>query len=74
MIELERDLKEKPQVFVSYASADSAAARGIVEGLCSRDLNVWLDVLDLLQRSRHTKVVEPNNERLSVYSVLSASA
>ena len=32
------ELKQKPQVFVSYASADEAAAKIIVEGLRSQDL------------------------------------
>lgn len=47
MTDLEHDLKEKPQVFVSYASADSAAAKAIMEGLRSRDLNVWLNAYEL---------------------------
>ncbi|MBU7582693.1 MAG: TIR domain-containing protein [Nostoc sp. TH1S01] len=47
MTNLERDLKKRPQIFVSYASADSAAAKAIVEGLRSHDLNVWLDADEL---------------------------
>lgn len=47
MTNLERDLKQKPQVFVSYASEDSAAAKAIVQGLRSYNLNVWLDADEL---------------------------
>jgi hypothetical protein len=38
---------EMLQIFVSYASADSAVAAMIVEGLRSRNLNVWLDADEL---------------------------
>ncbi|HAG85522.1 MAG TPA: hypothetical protein DCL61_31360 [Cyanobacteria bacterium UBA12227] len=47
MTDLERNSKQRPQVFVSYASADRAAAKTIVEGLRSRNLNVWLDADEL---------------------------
>jgi TIR domain/Restriction endonuclease len=47
MTTLERSSKQRPQVFVSYASTDSAAAKAIVEGLRSLDLNVWLDADEL---------------------------
>lgn len=42
MTNLQRDSKPRPQVFVSYVSADKEAAKAIVEGLRSHDLNVWL--------------------------------
>ncbi|MGP1387237.1 MAG: TIR domain-containing protein [Thainema sp.] len=44
---LERNSQQRPQVFVTYASADSATAKSIVEGLCSLDLKVWLDTDEL---------------------------
>jgi hypothetical protein len=47
MTELERNSKQGPQVFVSYASVDRAAAKTIVEGLRLRNLNVWLDADEL---------------------------
>jgi hypothetical protein len=47
MTELERNSKQEPQVFVSYASADSSAAKTIVEELRLRNLNVWLDADEL---------------------------
>jgi hypothetical protein len=47
MVTLEHISKQRPQVFVSYASADSMAAKVIVERLRSRDLNVWLDADEL---------------------------
>lgn len=47
MVTLEHISKQRPQVFVSYASADNATAKVIVEGLRSRDLNVWLDADEL---------------------------
>jgi hypothetical protein len=47
MTTLEHRSKQGPQVFVSYASADSAATKAIVEGLRSLDLNVWLDADEL---------------------------
>jgi hypothetical protein len=47
MTTLERSSKQRPQVFVSYESADSAAAKAIVEGLRSLDLNVWLEADEL---------------------------
>lgn len=47
MVTLEPISKQIPQVFVSYASADSATAKVIVEGLRSQDLNVWLDADEL---------------------------
>ena len=43
----EHDLKRQPQVFVSYASTDSTAARAIINGLRSRGLSVWLDVYEV---------------------------
>jgi TIR domain/Restriction endonuclease len=47
MSNLENGLKLRPQVFVSYASADIAAAKSLVDGLRSRGLNVWLDVYEI---------------------------
>lgn len=41
------NLETKPRVFVSYASADKAVARVIVEGLRSRNINVCLDDYEL---------------------------
>jgi restriction endonuclease Mrr len=41
------NLETRPRVFVSYASADKAVARVIVEGLRSRNINVWLDDYEL---------------------------
>ncbi len=46
------NLEKQPQVFVSYASADQEAARAIVAGLRSHNLNVWLDD-DQLYPRRH---------------------
>ncbi|MEB3120639.1 MAG: TIR domain-containing protein [Snowella sp.] len=43
MTTLEPISEQRPQVFVSYASADSMDAKVIVEGLRSRGINVWLD-------------------------------
>lgn len=57
MTELERNSKQRPQVFVSYASADSAAAKTIVEGLRSRNLNVWLDADELRPGDRWTESI-----------------
>lgn len=65
MTTLELNSKQKPQVFVSYASADSAAAKTIVEGLRSRDLNVWLDSDELRQGDRWA---------VSIRAAISASA
>lgn len=47
MTETERDLKQEPKVFMSYARADNAAARAIAEGLRARHINVWLDVREI---------------------------
>ncbi len=57
MTDLERNSKQRPQVFVSYASADSAAAKTIVEGLRSRNLNVWLDADELRPGNRWTESI-----------------
>lgn len=65
MTNLERDLKQRPQVFVSYASADNAAAKAIVEGLRSQDLNVWLDADELRPGDRWAE---------SIRAAISASA
>jgi len=43
MTTLEPISEQRPQVFVSYASADSMDAKVIVEGLRSRGINVCLD-------------------------------
>ncbi|MBD2598453.1 TIR domain-containing protein [Nostoc spongiaeforme FACHB-130] len=65
MTNLERDLKQRPQIFVSYASADSTAAKTIVEGLRSHDLNVCLDADEL----------RPGNDIAeSIRATISASA
>ncbi|HEY9621175.1 MAG TPA: TIR domain-containing protein [Crinalium sp.] len=47
MVNPEHDLKQRPQVFVSYASADRVAAKAIVEGLRLQHLDVWLDADEL---------------------------
>ncbi len=47
MSNLENGLQVRPQVFVSYASPDIAAAKLLVDGLRSRGLNVWLDVYEI---------------------------
>ena len=47
MTNLEPDAETRPRVFVSYASADKAAARALMEGLRSRNLDVWLDEYEL---------------------------
>lgn len=57
MTKLERNSKQRPQVFVSYASVDSAAAKTIVEGLRSRDLNVWLDADELRPGDSWTETI-----------------
>jgi hypothetical protein len=63
--QLSNQLKQRPQIFVSYASADSAAAKAIVEGLRSRDLNVWLDADELCPGDRWAE---------SIRAAISASA
>lgn len=52
MTTLEHISKQRPQVFVNYASADSAAAKAIVEGLRSRDIKVWIDTDEIRPRDR----------------------
>lgn len=52
MVNLESKLPQKPRIFVSYSIADSVAARVIIEGLRSQNLNVWLDE-DKLQQGEH---------------------
>lgn len=47
MTNLKCNLDTKPQIFLSYASADKAAARAIVDRLRSRNLDVWLDDYEL---------------------------
>ncbi|UBF26489.1 toll/interleukin-1 receptor domain-containing protein [Kovacikia minuta CCNUW1] len=65
MTALESRSKQKPQVFVSYASEDSATAKLIVEGLRSRDLKVWLDADELRPGDHWAK---------SIRTAISASA
>lgn len=65
MVTLEHRSKQRPQVFLSYASADSAAAKVIVAGLRSRDLSVWLDADELRPGDHWTD---------SIRSVISVSA
>ncbi|RCJ32478.1 hypothetical protein A6770_18880 [Nostoc minutum NIES-26] len=59
------NLETRPQVFVSYASADKAVARTIVEGLRSQDINVWLDDYELYPERHWAE---------SIRSAVSASA
>ncbi|OUL35968.1 TIR domain-containing protein [Nostoc sp. 106C] len=59
------NLEKQPQVFVSYAIADREAARAIVRGLRSHNLNVWLDDNQLYPRSNWAE---------SMRSAVSASA
>ncbi|MDZ8087830.1 MAG: TIR domain-containing protein [Nostoc sp. DedQUE12b] len=59
------NLETRPQVFVSYASADKAVARVIMEGLRSRNINVWLDDYELYPGTHWTE---------SIRSAVSASA
>jgi hypothetical protein len=65
MAAFEHKPKQNPQVFVSYASTDSAAAKAIVEGLRSRDLNVWVDADELRPGSHWAE---------SIRTAISASA
>ncbi|MEH2167419.1 MAG: TIR domain-containing protein [Nostoc sp.] len=59
------NLETRPRVFVSYASADKAVARVIVDGLRSRNINVWLDDYELYPGTHWTE---------SIRSAVSASA
>ncbi|PHM09745.1 TIR domain-containing protein [Nostoc sp. 'Peltigera malacea cyanobiont' DB3992] len=59
------NLETRPQVCVSYASADKAVARVIVEGLRSRNINVWLDDYELYPGTHWAE---------SIRSAVSASA
>ena len=47
MTNLEYNLDTKPRIFVSYASADKAVAKAIVDGLRSLNLDVCLDDYEL---------------------------
>lgn len=59
------ELSSKPQIFVSYTSADCATAKEIVEGLCSQGLNIGLD----------TKELHPGDRVLeSIRNAISASS
>ncbi|MFN6485259.1 MULTISPECIES: TIR domain-containing protein [unclassified Nostoc] len=51
------NLETRPRVFVSYASADKAIARVIVEGLRSRNINVWLDDYELYPGTHWTESI-----------------
>ncbi|MDX2240800.1 MAG: toll/interleukin-1 receptor domain-containing protein [Leptolyngbyaceae cyanobacterium bins.302] len=42
MANLEHNVKQNPQVFVSHTNPDQVAAKAIINGLKSRNVNIWL--------------------------------